>query len=183
MIAPTYSLRQDADGRPVLETACLRLRVPQAADLSACIRFWGSDRSHLMGGPWTPEKTQVGFEGILRQWAGNGFGLFILTRPGSDEGIGDTGPFFPETHPEPELGWSLWNEADDGQGLAFEAAVAARAWFFATTSHRTAVSHTDPENHRSHRLLARMGAVVDPDAAHPYGDEPTVTFRHHAGAA
>lgn len=40
-----------------------------------------------------------------------------------------------------------------------------------------------PANHRSHQLLVRMEAVVDPAAAHPYGDEPTQTWRHHAGGA
>lgn len=179
----TYSLRQDADGRPVLQTARLRLRVPQHADLPACSRFWASERSHLMGGPWTAGRTRVEFDDLLAQWARHGFSLFTVTPAQGDDAIGGIGPFFPDTHPEPELGWSLWNAADERQGLAFEAAVAARAWFFSTTPYRTAVSYTDPDNHRSHRLLARMGAVVDPDAPHPYDDEPTLTFRHHAVTA
>jgi RimJ/RimL family protein N-acetyltransferase len=115
------------------------------------------------------------------QWQKHGFSLFTVTRAGSDDGIGGIGPFFPDTHPEPELGWSLWDAADEGQGLAHEAAAAARDWFFATSGHRTAVSHTDPMNHRSHRLCERLGATIDPAALHPYGDEPTLTFRHHAG--
>ena len=83
-----------------------------------------------------------------------------MTLTGSDTAIGLIGPFYPDTHPEPELGWSLWDLALEGRGFAFEAACAARDWFFANTTHRTAVSYTSPENHRSHRLCERMGAVL-----------------------
>ena len=179
----SYTLRQDANARPVLETARLRLRLPHVGDLPASTAFWASERAHLMGGPWTAEETAAEFQGLLDQWAKHGFSLFTVTRKGSDDGIGGIGPFYPDSHPEPELGWSLWNAADEGQGLAYEAAMAARDWFFATSSHRTAVSHTDPVNHRSHRLLSRMGAVVDASAKHPSGDEPTLTFRHYAAGA
>lgn len=177
----TYALTQDADGWPVLVTGRLRLRRPCEADVGPGARFWASERSHLMGGPWSEETTRAGFEDIAQQWQRHGFSLFTVTRHDDDEGIGGIGPFFPATHPEPELGWSLWDAADEGQGLAHEAAAAARDWFFATSGHATAVSYTDPDNHRSHRLCERLGAVVDPQAAHPYGDEPTLTYRHFAG--
>jgi RimJ/RimL family protein N-acetyltransferase len=176
----TYQLAQDAIGGPVLQTARLRLRMPTLDDIPASYRFWSSDRSRLMGGPWTMETLVSETKDLLAQWQKHGFSLFTVTRPDSDDGIGGIGPFFPETHPEPELGWSLWNAADEGQGLAHEAAAAARDWFFATSGYQTAVSYTDPDNHRSHRLCERLGAKVDPVAAHPYGDEPTLTFRHFA---
>ena len=166
-----------------LTTPRLTLRLPHPADLPACARFWASERSHLMGGPWTPDETRKEFAGLLAQWAKHGFSLFTVTLQGSDDGIGGIGPFYPDTHHEPELGWSLWDAALEGQGYALEAATAARDWFFATTPYRTAVSYIDPDNRRSRRLLERMGAVIDPDAAHPYGDEPTLTYRHRAGAA
>ncbi len=167
----------------VLHTPRLTLRQPLPKDIPASIAFWSSPRSHMMGGPWTAEETAAEFQGLLDQWAKHGFSLFTVTRKGSDDGIGGIGPFYPDTHPEPELGWSLWNAADEGQGLAYEAAIAARDWFFATTAFRTAVSYTDPQNHRSHRLCERMGAVVDRAAPNPYGDEPTLTYRHFAGGA
>lgn len=176
-------LRQVADTGPVITTARLVLRLPHLGDLPACARFWASDRSKLMGGVWSAEETAAEFQGLLDQWAKHGFSLFTVTRKGSDQGIGGIGPFFPAGYPEPELGWSLWNAADEGQGLAFEAASAARDWFFANSGYLTAVSHTDPDNARSHRLLERMGAVMDPAAAHPYGDQPTQTWRHLRGGA
>jgi RimJ/RimL family protein N-acetyltransferase len=176
-----WQLAQDDNGGPVLLTARLRLRLPRLSDVKPSFRFWSSERSHLMGGPWTIEALATETQGLLDQWNKHGFSLFTVTRHGSDAGIGGIGPFFPETHPEPELGWSLWDATDEGQGLAQEAAAAARDWFFATSGYRTVVSYTDPENHRSHRLCQRLGAVVDTDASHPYGDEPTLIWRHHAG--
>jgi RimJ/RimL family protein N-acetyltransferase len=179
----TWRLAQDDNGGPVLLTARLRLRLPRLSDIEPSFRFWSSDRSALMGGPWSMDTLTAETQGLLDQWQTHGFSLFTVTRHGSDDGIGGIGPFFPDTHPEPELGWSLWDAADEGQGLAHEAAAAARDWFFATSRHTTAVSYTDPDNHRSHRLCERLGAVVDAEAPHPYGDEPTLTWRHHAGAA
>ena len=167
----------------ILQTPRLTLRLPALQDLPACTAFWASDRSHMMGGPWTAEQTARETDDVMAQWAKHGFSLFSVTLKGSDDAIGMIGPFFPDTHPEPELGWSLWDENLEGQGLALEAAIAARDWFFATTPYRTAVSYTDPVNLRSHRMCERMGAVVDATAPHPYGDEPTLTYRHFAGGA
>ena len=164
----------------VLATERLILRIPHAVDFPACAAFWASTRSHMMSGPLTAEQTAREFGDILAQWRRHGFGLFTVTRRGSDQGIGGIGPFYPDTHPEPELVWSLWDAADEGKGYAFEAAVAARDWFFATTPHRTAVSYTDVDNYRSHRLCLRIGGAVDATAQHPYGDDPTLTFRYHA---
>lgn len=177
----TYRLAQDANGGPVLETARLRLRMPTMGDIPASYRFWSSDRSHLMGGPWSMETLVAETEDLFAQWQKHGFSLFTVTRHGSNDGIGGIGPFFPDTHPEPELGWSLWDAADEGQGLAYEAAQAARDWFFATSGHRTAISFTDPRNHRSHRLCERLGGVVDPTA--PVQDEGDVVYRYHAKGA
>ena len=165
---------------PVLTTARLHLRVPAQADITACTRFWASDRSHMMGGLWTAHRTAAEFQGLPDQSAKYGFSLFTVTLADTDDGIG---PFFPDTHPEPEPGQSLRDAADEAQGHAHEAATAARDWFFAATPHRTAVSHTDPANHRLHRLCERIGAVVDRHAAHPCGDAPSQTFRHHAVTA
>ena len=179
----TYQLAQDANGGPVLVTARLRLRRPSPADIAPSFAFWSSARSHMMGGPWSMEQLLAETQGLHDQWAKHGFSLFTVTLSDSDDGIGGIGPFYPDTHPEPELGWSLWDADTEGKGLACEAAMAARDWFFATSGYRTAISFTDPQNHRSHRLCERLGGVVDPDARHPYGDEPNLAWRYHRGAA
>ena len=175
----TFRLTHDTNGDPVLLTERLRLRLPRLSDIEPSFRFWSSERSHLMGGPWTMDKLRTETQGLLNQWQKHGFSLFTVTRHGSDDGIGGIGPFFPDTHPEPELGWSLWDAGSEGQGLAHEAAAAARDWFFATSGYQTALSFTDPQNHRSHRLCERLGGVVDPTA--PVQDAGDVVYRYKAG--
>lgn len=177
----TYRLEQDANGGPVLVTARLRLRMPTLDDIEPSFRFWSSERSHLMGGPWTMEQLSAETQGLLDQWRKHGFSLFTVTRRETGEPIGGIGPFYPDTHPEPELGWSLWYAADEGTGLAYEAAAAARDWFFATSGYQTAISFTDPNNHRSHRLCERLGGVVDPTA--PVQEPGDRVYRYRAGGA
>jgi RimJ/RimL family protein N-acetyltransferase len=166
----------------MLTTERLVLRLPQERDFAASVAFWSSERSHLMGGPWSVETTRQEFDDLGRQWQKHGFSLFAVTFRDRDDILGLIGPFYPDSHAEPELGWSLWDAALEGRGIAYEAAVAARDWFFANTAYRTAVSYTDPQNHRSHRLCERLGAVVDPTATLP-DDEPTLTYRHFATGA
>jgi len=166
----------------ILTTERLVLRQPLEKDFAASVAFWASERSHMMGGPWTEDTTRTEYDDIQRQWQKHGFSLFAVTFKQSDDILGLIGPFYPDSHPEPELGWSLWDVTLEGKGIAWEAAIATRDWFFANTTYRTAVSYTDPLNHRSHRLCERMAAVVDPTAACPY-PEPNRIYRHHAGVA
>ncbi len=165
---------------PILTTKRLILRQPLPADLGPASAFWASERSHMMGGPWTAEQTAIETDDLHAQWAKHGFSLFTAILKSTGQPIGGIGPFYPDTHPEPELGWSLWDAAHEGQGLAFEAAVAALDWFFAHTAYKTAVSYTDANNTRSHRLCERMGAVIDDLAPSPYTG-PDRIYRHHAG--
>lgn len=176
----TYALQHDAEGAPVLVTGRLVLRKPQPADLAACIRFWASDRSRMMGGPWMADETAANFADVVAQWDWRGFGLFSVTLAGDDAMQGLIGTWHPQDYPEPEIGWSLYDPALEGRGLAFEAARAARDWFFATTGQSTAVSHTDPQNHRSHRLCERLGGVVDDAAPCPY-PPPVRSYCYSAG--
>jgi RimJ/RimL family protein N-acetyltransferase len=163
-----------------LTTERLVLRQPAERDVPASAAFWASDRSHMMGGPWTAAEHRAETDDLYAQWHKHGFSLFVVTLTGSDQAVGLVGPFYPDTHPEPELGWSLWDAALEGKGIATEAAIATRDWFFATTTYQSAVSYTHPDNIRSHRLCDRMGAVVDPLAACPY-PPPVRIYRHFAG--
>ncbi len=165
-----------------LTTQRLVLRRPSMGDLPECAAFWASARSHMMGGPWTPEVTAANLAEVIGLWDKCGFSLFTVTLKGSDRAAGLVGPWQPEGFPEAELGWSLWDQALEGTGLAFEAASAARDWFFATTGRVTLLSYTHPDNHRSHRLCERLGAVHDPDAPSP-SPPPERIYRHFAKGA
>lgn len=164
-----------------LETERLVLRKPSLGDLPECVAFWSSDRCRMMGGPTAPEETAKGLQKVIDLWDLRGFGLFALTLKGSDRAVGFAGPWQPEGFPEPEIGWNLWQAELEGKGLAYEAASAARDWFFATSGHKTAVSYTHPDNLRSHRLCERLGAVHDPEALQL--DPPERVYRHFARGA
>ncbi|MEY4982233.1 MAG: hypothetical protein RIR62_499, partial [Pseudomonadota bacterium] len=90
-----------------------------------------------------------------------------------------TGPWFPETWPEREIGWSVWNPAAEGKGFAFEAAGAARDFAYRALGWTTAVSYVAAGNARSRALALRLGAVVDADAP-SIGEPPCLVFRHPA---
>ena len=99
--------------------------------------------------------------------------------------LGVTGTHYPEGWTEPELGWSIWDPATEGKGVAFEATTAARAHAYDTLGWTTAISYIDPDNARSIALAKRLGAVHEPDARLPDRDgwEGTLVFRHPAPEA
>jgi RimJ/RimL family protein N-acetyltransferase len=159
----------------MITTARLTLRQPVAADWPAYrdYRLTARSTSRMsQGEAWTH------FAAFFGHWSLRGFGRFIATLQGRP--IGHFGPFFPEGHPERELTWTLWDASLEGQGYAFEAALAARDHAFRTLGWSTAVSYIDPENARSQALAARLGAVRDPVGTNPYGDD-TQVWRHGQG--
>ena len=160
----------------------LTLRQPQARDAAASLAFWTSDRSRFIGGPLDEQAARAEWPEVMGQWQRHGFGMFVLTVTGDDRPRGLAGPWYPATHPEVEIGWNLWDAADEGHGYAREAVQAARRWFFDTGAAGSAVSHVHPDNLRSQHLARPVGAVPDPAAACPY-PPPVSIWRHHAGGA
>jgi RimJ/RimL family protein N-acetyltransferase len=158
----------------MIDTARLVLRAPVAADWPAYRAYRLSSRSTSAmpeGAAWTH------FAAFFGHWALHGFGRFIATLKDTGRPVGHFGPFFPAGHPERELTWTLWDPALEGQGLAQEAAAAARDHAFGALGWTSAVSYIDPSNARSQALAARLGAVRDRGAPNPYGDD-TQVWRH-----
>jgi RimJ/RimL family protein N-acetyltransferase len=85
------------------------------------------------------------------------------------------GPWFPGDWPEQELGWTIWTEAAEGQGYAFEAVTALRRHVYGARL-ATAVSYIDPANTRSRALAQRLGCTFDTTPP------PTATTRSRSGA-
>lgn len=169
---------------PDIETDRLLLRAPRFEDYPAFETFLLSDRAKFIGGPGPDAK------GRWRAFA-HIAGLWLLRPPSSfvvalksepQTPIGLAGPWYPMGWPEPELGWSLWTDATEGKGLAFEAAAAARDYVFGQCGWTTAVSYIDPDNTRSITLAERLGASLDQSATAP--DPTDLVYRHTpAGAA
>ncbi len=170
---------------PVLETERLVLRAPQAGDWPAWRAMMQTDRSEFIRSPGGFQEDQAwrGFGHMIGHWVLRGWGQFVFTRKGDTTALGATGPWYPAGWAERELGWSVWSEAAEGQGYAFEAARAARDHAIHTLGWNTAVSYINPANARSIALAERLGAVLDPAAALP--DLPdwdgTLVFRHPQG--
>lgn len=165
---------------PVIETARLRLRQPEAKDGADYAAFYQSDRSRYMGGPQSELYSWLDYYAEVGHWTIRGFGMFAVTMKGDDRALGLVGPWFPPTWPEHEIGWVLWAEAE-GKGIAREAATAARAHAYRDLGWKTAVSYIHPENARSIRLAEALGARPDPEAATPFPG--SLIYRHPAPEA
>jgi RimJ/RimL family protein N-acetyltransferase len=163
---------------PVIETERLILRGPQVEDFEPMFAFLSTERSHFVRSAEL-DRLQAwrGFGHLVGHWVLRGFGQWVITMKGDDTAIGATGGWFPETWPEREIGWAIWSEAHEGQGIAYEAATAARAHLFGAMGWETAVSYIDTANSRSAALAKRLGCVIDPTAKGP-NDEPCLVYRH-----
>jgi RimJ/RimL family protein N-acetyltransferase len=167
-------------GAPVLESERLVLRAPAMHDWPRWLAFTRDERSRFIRGgePMEEGKSWRAFAHVAGMWALRGYGSFIFCLKGRDEAIGMTGPWHPADWPERELGWTVWAADAEGKGYAFEAARRARDFAYRELGWDTAVSYIAPENARSIALAERLGARLDPDAAVPHPDEPTLVYRH-----
>ncbi len=168
---------------PTLETERLILRAPGPQDADAYIRFYQSDRARYVGGPKTKREAWNFFGTVLGHWVLRDFGMFAVTRKGDDRALGIVGHWYPNTWPEKEVGWVLFDNADEGQGIASEAARAAIAHAWDALGWDTVVSYIDPDNANSIALAKRLGARPDANAAQPSADYACLVYRHARGAA
>lgn len=161
----------------VLETPRLILRAPCAGDVAPFVAFLRSDRAGFVGGPVDAAKAWRATGHFIGHWVMRGFGMFVAVRRDTGAPVGTAGPWFPEGWAEPEIGWTIWSGADEGQGYAAEAARAALGFAYDTLGWTTAISYIDPDNARSRALARRLGCVIDADVAPP-SDAPCIVYRH-----
>jgi RimJ/RimL family protein N-acetyltransferase len=164
---------------PVLETERLTLRVPTGADAAAYMQFYQSDRSAYVGGPVDMRGGWDKFASVLGHWLIHGYGMFAVTLRGTTDAIGLVGHWFPPNWPETEVGWVLFDAAHEGQGYAGEAAKAAISYGWDVLNWSSMVSYVHFDNERSSALALKLGAKLDPDAAHP--GKPCLVYRHERG--
>lgn len=167
---------------PRIETDRLVLRAPRAADFEALAPFIMSDRARFVGGGADKDighawRVLAIFSG---HWHLRGYGIFVAEHRAEGRPIGSAGPWFPGDWPEEELGWTIWDEADEGRGYAREAVSAVRRHAYADLGWSTAVSYIDPRNDRSRALATRLGCTLDADAPRPGRDPALEVWRHPA---
>ncbi|WP_290558358.1 GNAT family N-acetyltransferase [Aestuariivita sp.] len=162
---------------PQIQTPRLTLRAPKLDDLPTLTAFYRTERSHLVGGPLDARAASRVMAGTIGQWALRGYGMWYIAGRATDEVLGWTGILFAPGWAEPELGWTVFPEAE-GKGLAFEAALAARDYAAAHLGIHRPISYIEPVNTRSIALAERLGAVRESTGA--LLGKPCLIYRHPA---
>lgn len=165
-----------------IETDRLIMRRPLAGDLSAYEAYCASDRTRYTGGPYSRKDAFEKLAAMIGHWEIRGFGRLILTERRTARPIGHVGALHLDKDAPVEMSWTLWNAADEGLGLAHEAARAYLAAAAAEGLFRTLLARIDVANHRSRSLAVRLGAVLDPDATPPEWSPDALSYRFDLGA-
>ncbi len=158
---------------PVLRTERLLLRAWNTEDLSpfAALNADAAVVEHLPG-LLTPEESDALVTRIKSHFAKHNFGFWAVEEKASGRFIGFTGlshvHFVAHFTPCVETGWRLARHAW-GQGYATEAAKAAAEFAFDHLNLQEITSFTVPANHRSQRVMQKLGMQHDPteDFDHP----------------
>jgi len=145
---------------PLLETARTRLRAPRLTDFDAWVAVLCGPASDHLGGPFTRDEGFGEFATSIGLWLLRGHGLWMVESRATGETLGFVLLGFEPGDREPELGY-LFLPAAEGQGLAFEAAFAARAHAVTTLRLPSLVSYVAHDNRRSAALARRLGARAD----------------------
>ncbi len=167
---------------PTLHTDRLTLSVLSAQHTDALEAFYATERSAWVGGRSDKAGCAKLLKNAAKHWEKHSFGLFAIVLKSETNACGMTGVGNPEWFPEAELLWALWDEKYEGRGIATEAAIAARAFYYWSTGAKTVVSYIHPENDASITMAKRLGAVVDESAPTPNNNN-SIVYRHPAPEA
>ncbi|MFW2544221.1 GNAT family N-acetyltransferase [Primorskyibacter sp. 2E107] len=146
---------------PRLETDRLILRGPERADAEAVIAFLG-DPLRSEGFGHIPQRGEAWrwFALNVGHWHWHGYGYFVIEDKATGQPAGISGIWNPESWPEPEVGYVVF-DGFEGKGIAYEAACRVRRYAYEDLGFTTLTSNIVPSNARSKALAARMGAVYE----------------------
>jgi RimJ/RimL family protein N-acetyltransferase len=151
-----------------LETERLILRPNRLEDLDDLHAMF-SDPDHMRWypAPFTRKESQAWLDRQLARYRDPGFGLLILEDRATEEFLGTAGPAptVVEGIDEVEIGWHT-KPGRKGEGIAPEAATAARDWAFANLDVDHLISLVRPENTGSNRVAQKIGMQVDREVDH-----------------
>lgn len=144
---------------PRLETERLILRPQQAGDVDGWAELMADEESaRFIGGPVPRAAAWRGMMAMAGSWALLGYAMFSMVEKGSGRWIGRTGPWTPDGWPGTEVGWGVIRSAQ-GQGFAYEAAVATIDWAFDNLGWSEVIHCIDPANTPSQKLAERLGST------------------------
>lgn len=159
---------------PVLETARLILRTPNAQDFDAWAALSTDPEVMLhLGGVQSRFTAWKQFLAAVGAWHVQGFYCFSVIEKSSGQWIGRVGPLQPVDWPGTEIGWTLARRAW-GRGYALEAALIATDWAFDQLGWSQIIHCIAPANTTSQALATRLGSRKRGPARMPapHDDEP-----------
>lgn len=147
----------------LLQTERLRLRRYRPGDLDDVAAMF-ADPEHMRWYP-TPfdrDTSRAWLERQIDAYGTRGFALLIVEDRATGEFLGTAGPTVQlvEEVVEVEIGWHT-RPGRKGEGIAPEAAAAARDWAFANLEIDHLISLVRPENRPSGRVAEKIGMHVD----------------------
>ena len=146
-----------------LETERLRLRPYRLEDLDDLHAMF-SDVEHMRWypSPFDRETTKAWVERQIAAYDTRGYALWIVEDRTTGAFLGTAGPTVQlvEEVEEVEIGWHT-RPGRKGEGIAPEAAAAARDWAFANLEVDHLISLVRPENAASVRVAEKLGMHVD----------------------
>lgn len=162
---------------PTLHTDRLTLRAPEAADFPAFAAFHASPRAAAAGLALDATRAYERLLALAGGWSLWGYGGWIVTLDGRP--AGHVGLLNLPHRADVELAWALF-DSFEGQGIAQEAARAARRFAVDTLGLKRLVSYVANGNARAAALARRLGCT--PEAA-PAHDPEATTWLHPREAA
>ncbi len=149
---------------PQLETTRLVLRAPRIDDFQAYVDIVdGPGGRFIIDNDAARDDIWYDFTQMTAGWTLRGHGLWTCVTKDTGTITGFVVLGFEPGDLEPELGY-MFLENSRGQGLATEAARAAKSFAFDQLGFITLVSCIDPENAPSIALAERLGGIRDPEA-------------------
>lgn len=162
---------------PIIETPRLRLRPPEAQDVTPMMEIHQDPEVIRYIGSGVPGDIAVAWRNValmIGHWQMRGYGPWTITARVDGEILGRAGLWNVEGGPGVELGWML-RRPSWGQGLATEAAQAALDWAWMHTEHDHIISVIHLSNAPSIRIAEKLGErlerteIVDGAEVRTYG--------------
>lgn len=146
---------------PRLETARLHLRAFTEADMDGMAAL-GADPEvsrfiTIDGLPKDREHAWRTMTNLMGHWMLRGFGMWAVEEKVSGAFVGYVGPYYPETWPDKEIGWTI-SRAFWGKGYASEAARAALSYARDTLKWPRVIHVIHPDNLRSIAVAERLAS-------------------------
>lgn len=160
---------------PVLETARLRLRIPQEHDFAGfCALMSDPEAARHIGGVQPDAITWRNMAALMGHWQMRGYGFFSVEEKSTGAWVGRVGPWNPHQWPAPEVGWSILRR-HWGKGYGPEAAGAALDFVFDRLGWERVIHLIAAENVNSAAVARKLGSVNTGETAPIPGYEGFIT--------